>query len=558
MSSDLEEQEDELLALHSIFTSEEFVRHEPRSAGEVRVRVELPAGFTVALRDGDELRQYELSFLPPLLLTFDLPEDYPSSFPPSFTLNCSWLTHTQFSVLEAHLVDLYKATGGTVVLFSWVQFLREEALSFLGIDSLLELPSNEQNTRNSSSHEPKVAPSELQNNQDTPMAQNRDVSESSENGLPLSSPGVHELVPSTSDRSSTSSSDSKGALQSDYTAENMSKSSDQTKEEHNLSPSSPPPSASSVPSAQSERASSDPTLPQLPVAPAQALLSQLLIHNEAQRQRAFATSVFDCGVCFMSLLGSECVQLLECDHIYCRACLAQFSKVQIAEGNVRGVTCPQPGCTVTLTPSQVMMLVGETMFNRYDRLLLQSTLDTMADVAYCPRSSCGTAVILEEASKAAMCSVCSYAFCVSCRKTYHGEVACQSKDMMTRRKEEEEEEEEEEDTQQDFAYVPQTQAGMQALWDDYSSSSKLRKRLLESRYGRWHLRGTLAECLSKMWVTSNSKHCPHCFFRIQKDGGCNVMTCSMCRQRFCWLCLTRLPYGSHGHFDDGGCAAHDY
>lgn len=141
MSADRQEQEDELLALHSIFGSDEFLRDESKFGGELRVCVELPAAFTVALKEGETLSQYEISFLPPLLLTFELPEDYPSSSPPSFTLTCSWLTHSQLSALSAQLTDLYQATGGAVVLFSWVQFIKEDALRFLGIDSLLELPS---------------------------------------------------------------------------------------------------------------------------------------------------------------------------------------------------------------------------------------------------------------------------------------------------------------------------------------------------------------------------------------------------------------------------------
>lgn len=52
MTSDLEEQEDELLALQSIFDSEEFVRNESKCAGELRVSVELPAHFSVVLKEG--------------------------------------------------------------------------------------------------------------------------------------------------------------------------------------------------------------------------------------------------------------------------------------------------------------------------------------------------------------------------------------------------------------------------------------------------------------------------------------------------------------------------
>lgn len=52
MNTDSEEQEDELLALDSIFGSGEFVRNESKSSGEIRVSVELPANFTVVLKEG--------------------------------------------------------------------------------------------------------------------------------------------------------------------------------------------------------------------------------------------------------------------------------------------------------------------------------------------------------------------------------------------------------------------------------------------------------------------------------------------------------------------------
>lgn len=51
----------------------------------------------------------------------------------------------------------------------------------------------------------------------------------------------------------------------------------------------------------------------------------------------------------------------------------------------------------------------------------------LLDVVYCPRLSCGSVVIKEMYSKAAVCSVCVFAFCVSCRKTYHGTDNCQGK-----------------------------------------------------------------------------------------------------------------------------------
>uniref|UniRef100_A0A673CKA2 RING-type domain-containing protein n=1 Tax=Sphaeramia orbicularis TaxID=375764 RepID=A0A673CKA2_9TELE len=96
---------------------------------------------------------------------------------------------------------------------------------------------------------------------------------------------------------------------------------------------------------------------------------------------------------------------------------------------------------------------------------------------------------------------------------------------------------------------------MNALWDDYSSGSKDRRRLLESRYGRCNLVVTMESRLSQEWIAVTCKNCPYCFSRIEKNGGCNRMTCSRCSRQFCWACLTKLTYeNNHQHFShDSPC-----
>lgn len=86
-----------------------------------------------------------------------------------------------------------------------------------------------------------------------------------------------------------------------------------------------------------------------------------------------------------------------------------------------GPSSDQCLCTCVL---QVKQLVDEELFARYDRLLLQTTLDLMADVVYCPRKSCGTAVMVEPDRTMGICSACQYAFCTLCKLGYHGLSKC--------------------------------------------------------------------------------------------------------------------------------------
>lgn len=42
------------------------------------------------------------------------------------------------------------------------------------------------------------------------------------------------------------------------------------------------------------------------------------------------------------------------------------------------------------------------------------------------------------------------------------------------------------------------------------------------------------------WVRHHTQPCPGCGSRIEKNGGCNHMSCSVCRRQFCWVRL-KLP-----------------
>ncbi|CAF0998997.1 unnamed protein product [Didymodactylos carnosus] len=57
--------------------------------------------------------------------------------------------------------------------------------------------------------------------------------------------------------------------------------------------------------------------------------------------------------------------------------------------------------------------------------------------------------------------------------------------------------------------------------------------------------------LTKQWITQNTKSCPGCSAQIEKDAGCDHMTCIKCKHEFCWACLANYNRirrdGNHRH-----------
>ncbi|XP_029439896.1 E3 ubiquitin-protein ligase RNF14-like [Rhinatrema bivittatum] len=413
LTEDRDAQEDELLSLASIFPEEDFKRAESSQGGEIRVCLELPPDFRIFVSgdSAENLQKYSFEhsvcFLPPVFLNFEFPADYPSASAPEFTLHCMWLSPVQLTALCKQLDNLWNENRGCVVLFTWMQFLKEETMGHLHI----------------------VSPYELR----------------------IYDPGMQH----------------RKSLGSNSCAE----------------------SDSAEGEAVDERA--------VQVESLSSLIRNILDFDQTQQKKCFVSKRHMCNICFSEKLGSECMHFRVCQHVYCSACLKDFFEIQIKEGHVQYLNCPEPECKSVATPAQVKELVDEQMFSRYDRLLLQSSLDLMADVVYCPRLSCQTPVMQEPGCTLGICSNCCYPFCTLCKMTYHGVSPCK----LTA---------EEEEASKEPEYI--------------SPKSNLRNWKQKA----WQ------EKQSATYIKQETNPCPRCAAPIQKNGGCDHMFCSNCGCNFSW------------------------
>merc|ERR1719300_1864580 len=259
----------------------------------------------------------------------------------------------------------------------------------------------------------------------------------------------------------------------------------------------------------------------------QKLLTLFREYNQMKKDEIFSTTLNSCDICYTDKVGSQCVKFVGCDHVYCKECMSGYLNVRIKEGAVSNLVCPTDKCTSQILPTQVSELVAPELYQKYETILLDTQLDSMTDVVLCPRVACQCPTMIDRDSNMGQCPSCHLAFCIYCRQTYHGVTPCKMKSKEQR-----------------------------LIIDQYSNSSGEARIFLEKKYGKRQLETMAANLASDDYIKDKAKPCPHCNAPIEKNDGCNKITCWRCSTNFCWLCGNRLdkqnPY-NHFHAVGGAC-----
>ncbi|KAL2650936.1 hypothetical protein R1flu_019064 [Riccia fluitans] len=442
LESNLQEQEDEILALEAIY-GEDFKpfssEHIKTPSFMISVNVEIPMPITLWVdhpsssnsrspagsedavsseeksaascnesSEVDSPHVFTVQSLPPLRLVYTLPGSYPSHSPPLFTLSCMWLNSSRLSKLCTSLDKLWDEEQGQVVLYSWIEWLKTQTLSSLGISEKLEL------------------------------------------GTYGVGGEIYRAVES-DDRASSGS---------------MSFETD---------------------------------------------ISRLLRYNEDKKNEEFYTSMQTCYICFSEHLGKDFVRL-PCQHNFCIGCMQTLANVHVKEGSVNKLNCPDTSCRGSIPAYILKDLLDEEIFQRWDNLVLQRTLDSMIDIVYCPR--CET-VCIEEEDSFVQCTKCLYTFCSLCRQSWHVGQECMSSESRLR-------------------VLQERQKGSKLGEEQRRKEQAMINKMMDLQY-----------------VRREAKQCPKCKMAISKSEGCNKMVCSNCGQFFCFKCGKKID--GYSHFGDGSC-----
>lgn len=196
----------------------------------------------------------------------------------------------------------------------------------------------------------------------------------------------------------------------------------------------------------------------------------------------------ECAICDEDLSPTECFSL-GCNHWFCQECWNEYltNKVQ-SEGMTCVLTkCPEYKCLNTVPDSIFRKLCNPASAKRYDQYVLRSLVENLPRLKWCPAPRCERIIKGQETTEFVKCA-CGFNFCFKCSEELHAPATCKQVEKWM------------------------------AKCKDQSETAH--------------------------WIIANTHNCPKCRVRIEKNQGCNHMTCQSCKYEFCWVCFG--PWSEHG------------
>ncbi|WPH00088.1 E3 ubiquitin-protein ligase dbl4 [Acrodontium crateriforme] len=196
---------------------------------------------------------------------------------------------------------------------------------------------------------------------------------------------------------------------------------------------------------------------------------------------------FVCDICCEDTPGLPTFAM-QCGHRFCVDCYRQYLAQKIKEeGEAARIKCPGDGCHKIIDAKSLDLLVTSDLTDRYHELLMRTYVDDKENLKWCPAPNCVYAVEcpvkqreLDRIVPTVMCD-CKHPFCFGCTLVDHQPAPCSLVKKWLKKCE-----------------------------DDSETAN---------------------------WISANTKECPKCQSTIEKNGGCNHMTCRKCRNEFCWMCM---------------------
>lgn len=199
----------------------------------------------------------------------------------------------------------------------------------------------------------------------------------------------------------------------------------------------------------------------------------------------------ECGVC-LDILPRQRLSWLPCTHSFCKDCWLSHIENTVNEGMSDGVKCMANGCNLNCPKDFIeqFLTANLDLLHKFRKRHRSLCISAHFQLRFCIGADCQM-VMTAEVPKARLveCKKCQSAFCFECGNNYHSPIDCET---ITK--------------------------WLTKCRDDSETAN---------------------------YICANTKSCPQCHICIEKNGGCNHITCWKCKHDFCWMCLQ--DWKSHGN-----------
>ena len=196
-----------------------------------------------------------------------------------------------------------------------------------------------------------------------------------------------------------------------------------------------------------------------------------------------------CPVCFTDIEKDDSFSL-KCYHLICKECYIEYINNKLIEEplNILNTPCPLVGCNLYLTRTIFKKCITEKKMQRiFAKSVIRNFTVTNKEIKSCPNPRCNLSIRVQNNIAKELKCQCGTVFCFSCLEESHKPCDCE----------------------------------MARQWLEFTKD-----------------KGSGEDFI---WIKENTKNCPKCQTPIQKNQGCNHMTCLKkaggCGYEFCWVCM---------------------
>jgi len=222
---------------------------------------------------------------------------------------------------------------------------------------------------------------------------------------------------------------------------------------------------------------------------------------KAQPKTKLPAAKRECSICATAKTVSHSFRLSAkpgvCEHFQdiCSLCIQKMLKSKMADRTLaeHDLACPFPKCGQGLdTVMLKQACTNKALVDQYEQALVKHQLAANPNYIVCLSASCGEYFSIEDCQgnsrrntkrttkQKIECPHCDYELCLTCNRPWHAGTGCDKAKQK----------------------------------EDEDSVKEIK--------------------------TMGAKPCPSCGVNIEKESGCDHMTCRTCRHNFCWQCL--VPY----------------